>query len=266
MQWEDLTAPDFAAAVKKAQGVCVLPLACIEKHGDHLPLGTDLFLGMEIARRAAGMESAVVFPPFYLTQILEARHQPGTIAVGGLVMLQLLEAVCDEIGRNGLRKIILLVTHGGNRFLAPFFVQLGLEKRKEYMVYLSQSYWDPGFRELKEELLESEFSSHAGEMETSMVLAARPELVRMDKIDQHSGQPQKRGRHLTGLMPTQETPICWYADYPDHYAGDARPATAEKGERMLQFLAERLVEVIRSVKKDTTTQKLYEEFFSRTEH
>ena len=72
MQWENLTAPDFAGAVKDTQGVCVLPLACIERHGDHLPLGTDLFLGMEVARRAAEIEPAVVFPPFYFTQILEA--------------------------------------------------------------------------------------------------------------------------------------------------------------------------------------------------
>jgi len=51
MQWENLTAPDFAAAVKETQGVCLLPLPCIEKHGGHLPLGTDMFIGMEIARR-----------------------------------------------------------------------------------------------------------------------------------------------------------------------------------------------------------------------
>ena len=98
MQWENLTAPDFAAAVKETRGVCLLPLPCIEKHGEHLPLGTDLFIGMEIARRAAEIEPAVVFPPFYLTQILEARHQPGTIAIGTHLMLKLLEAVCDEIG------------------------------------------------------------------------------------------------------------------------------------------------------------------------
>ena len=110
MQWEKLSATEFAEAVRLAQGVCLLVLPCVEKHGEHLPLGTDLFLGMEIAQRAAEIEPAIVFPPFYFTQILEAKHQPGAIAVGGHLMLHLLEAVCDEIGRNGLRKIILLVS------------------------------------------------------------------------------------------------------------------------------------------------------------
>jgi creatinine amidohydrolase len=195
MQWENLAAPDFAAAVKETQEVCLLPLPCIEKHGGHLPLGTDLFIGMEIARRAAEIEPAIVFPPFYLTQILEAKHQPGAIAIGGHLMLQLLEAVCDEIGRNGLSKIILVVSHGGNRFLAPFFVQTLLETRKDYMVYMAQSLWDPGLADLEHELMESEFDHHGGEMETSVILAIHPELVKMDRVDESSGQRLDRLQH-----------------------------------------------------------------------
>ena len=266
MQWESLTAPDFAKAVEETQGVCLLPLPCIEKHGEHLPLGTDLLLGMEICRRAAEIEPAIVFPPFYLTQILEAKHQHGTISIGGPLMLDLLEAVCDEIGRNGMKKIILFVSHGGNRFLAPFFLQLLLEKRKDYLVYLSQGYWDPGFAELRERVLESEFSSHAGEMETSMILATHPEMVKMDQIDEKSGHRLGRLEHLTGLLPSQETPISWYANFPDHYAGDARPSSAEKGEQLLQHLVQRLVETIGAVKQDETARQLYEEFFDGTQH
>jgi creatinine amidohydrolase len=266
MQWENLTAPGFATAVKQSQGVCVLPLPCIEKHGEHLPLGTDLFIGMEVARRAADIEPVIVFPPFYLTQILEAKHQLGTIAIGGHLMLHLLEAICDEIGRNGLKKIILFVSHGGNRHLASFFLQLMLETRKDYTVYLAQSLWDPGFRELRDELLETEFDHHAGEMETSMILAIHPELVRMDQIDERSGQRLGRLDHLAGLQPGQEAPIGWYANFPDHYAGDARPATAEKGERFLEYLALRLAEAIKAVKEDAASPALYKEFFQRTQH
>jgi len=262
MQWENLTAPDFARAVKEAQGVCLLPLAVIEKHGDHLPLGTDLFIGMEVARRAAEIEPAIIFPPFYFTQILEAQHQPGTIALGGHLMLELLEAVCDEMGRNGLKKIIFVLSHGGNRYLAPFFIQLMLEKQKDYMVYLPRMEEDPTFAALMKEALESELDYHAGEMETSLILAIHPELVRMDQIDERSGKPLGRLEHLPGV----ETPVSWYANFPDHYAGDARPATAEKGERILQYLAQKLAEVIRAVKEDRVTPKLYQEFFERARH
>jgi len=261
MQWENLTAPDFARAVKETQGVCLLPLAVIEKHGDHLPLGTDLFVGMEVARRAAEIEPAILFPPFYFTQILEAKHQPGTIAIGGRLMLELLEAVCDEIGRNGLKKIIFVPSHGGNRYLAPFFIQLMLEKRKDYMVYLPQM-MGPDFAALMKELLESEFDFHAGEMETSLILAIHPELVRMEQINVESGRRLGRLRHLPGV----ETPVSWYADFPDHYAGDARQATAEKGERILQHLAQQLAKTIKAVKEDKVTPELYSEFFGRVQH
>jgi len=262
MQWENLTAPDFAAAVRDTQGVCILPLACIERHGNHLPLGTDLFLGMEVARRAAQIEPAIVFPPFYFTQILEAKHQPGTIALGGDLMLRLLEAVCDEIGRNGFSKIVLLIAHGGNRHLAPFFVQLMLEKQKEYTVYLPQLLGDPDVAQLIKEIIESEFDAHAGEMETSLILATHPELVQMEQIDETSGRPLRRLEHLPGVG----TPVSWYADFPDHYAGDAHPATAEKGERMFEHWAQRLAGAIAAIKKDAAAPELYEEFFSRTRH
>lgn len=266
MQWEDMTALDFTAALRSAQEVCVLPLACIEKHGSHLPLGTDMFIGMEVARRATEREPAVVFPPFYLTQILEAKHQPGTISLGGRLMLEILETMCDEIGRNGFKKIILFVSHGGNRQLASFFLQLMLDTCKSYVTYLAQSYWDPGLADLREQLLESDHNHHGGEMETSMILAIRPELVKMDQVNRQSGNPLGRLQHLDGLLEGRKTPVSWYADFPDHYAGDASPATQEKGERFLDFLTERLVEVIQAVKQDTVAPELYQEFFSRTQH
>ena len=262
MRWENLTAPDFATAVKETQGVCLLPLAVIEKHNDHLPLGTDLFIGMEVARRAAEIEPAILFPPFYFTQILEAKHQPGTIALGGGLMLELLEAVCDEIGRNGLSKIVFVPSHGGNRYLAPFFVQLMLEKRKDYMVYLPQMLGGPDFAQLMKEVMESEFDHHGGEMETSLILAICPDLVKMEQINAESGRRLGRLEHLSGV----ETPISWYANFPDHYAGDARPATAEKGERILEYMVQRLAKVIRAIKEDRTAPELYEEFFRRTQH
>jgi creatinine amidohydrolase len=80
VKWEELTAPDFVKAVKKSGGVCLIPIGVFEKHGPHLPLGTDLIDVREIALRAARKEYALVFPEYYFSQILEAKHQPGTIA------------------------------------------------------------------------------------------------------------------------------------------------------------------------------------------
>jgi len=67
VQWEELTASDFPGAVKRAQGVCVLPIGVIEKHGPHLPLGTDVMAARAAAIGAAQREYAVVFPHYYTT-------------------------------------------------------------------------------------------------------------------------------------------------------------------------------------------------------
>jgi len=73
VHWEELTGPDFIAAIRQAQGVCVLPFGIIEKHGPHLPLGTDLINVRFVTEKAAQQEYAVLFPAYYFGQIAEAR-------------------------------------------------------------------------------------------------------------------------------------------------------------------------------------------------
>jgi creatinine amidohydrolase len=108
--------------------------------------------------------------------------------------------------------------------------------------------------------MESEFDHHGGEAETSTAMAARPELVRMDQLSA-PGLPQKR---LTGVRAA--TPVWWYADYPDHYAGDAKAATAEKGEFLLNGFAARVAAILGEIKRDTVAPALQDEFHRRTEH
>src|SRR5262244_387353 len=79
-KWEELTAPDFVQAIHQSQGVCVLPFGIIEKHGPHLPLGTDLLDVRFAVINAVKQEYAVVFPEYYFGQIFEAQQEPGTIA------------------------------------------------------------------------------------------------------------------------------------------------------------------------------------------
>src|SRR5512136_3084918 len=114
MRCEELTSDQFPPAVAAAQGVCLLPTSCIERHAHHLPLGTDMFIGRELCRRAAELEPAIIFPDYIFTQIFEARHVPGTISIEPDLIFQLLDNVCSEIARNGLEKIVLVNAHGGN--------------------------------------------------------------------------------------------------------------------------------------------------------
>ena len=107
MQWEQLTADEFRVAARET-GVCVIALGVLEKHATHLPLGTDYLNAHRIACLAAEKEPAVVFPPFYFGQIYEALCFPGAVALKPTLLVELLQSVFDEIGRNGFAKIVVV--------------------------------------------------------------------------------------------------------------------------------------------------------------
>jgi creatinine amidohydrolase len=267
MKWEELTSPQFERAVKECGGVCLLPIGVIEKHGEHLPLGTDLFIAREIACRAAAIEPAIVFPPYFLTQIFEARHTPGTVGIDSQVMYDLLQTVCDEIARNGLKKIILVNAHGGNRYFLPHFVMLQLERPRDYAVYLpTEQAWmaDEELSKTWQQMKECKIrDDHAGELETSMILALRPELVESDAIPSGGGREEGRLSHLAQANLT--TAIDWYADFPMHYSGQGEFGTAAKGEFLFEGVSQGLARPIRLVKDDKRTLELQNEFFARLE-
>jgi creatinine amidohydrolase len=258
MQWEALTSTDFAAAVQQT-GVCVLPLGVLERHSEHLPLGTDFLNAHRIACLAAEKEPAVVFPPFYFGQIYEARCFPGALTLRPTLLLELLQAVLDEIGRNGFRKIILFNGHGGNAHLLPFLAQSSLWEEKPYHLYLFQDALNEEREKAWQAIVETPLHGHACECETSITLANFPELVKMERVPPQPGEPRGRMSHLKGNY----SGIWWYADYPEHYAGDARSASAEKGRALRQLLVDSLAEFIAAVKADQAVEALEKEFFSR---
>ena len=256
-----MTAPEFEKA-RKDTGVCVLSIGCIEKHFDHLPLGTDFLNGHAICCMAAEKEPAVVFPPYYFGQINEARCFPGTVALGPVLLMQLLSAVCGEISRNGFGKIIFYSAHGGNHDMLPFFCQTMLSDRNDYVVYVPGGppvLWPEGRRKEWEAVRETPRHGHACECETSISLANHPELVKMDAVDGRTADPLGRLDHI----PLGTVTGRWYADHPDHYAGDASAATAEKGVKLRQLEVDSLAEYIAAVKNDQVAPALLKEFYDR---
>ena len=99
--WEELTGPDFVKAIQQAKGVCLLPFGIIEKHGPTGPMGTDLLNVRYATFEAVKQEYAIVFPEYYVGQIFEAKHQPGTIAYSTHLQLELLQETTSEMARNG---------------------------------------------------------------------------------------------------------------------------------------------------------------------
>lgn len=257
-RWEELTAEDFRSAIQQSKGTCLLPFGILEKHGPHMPLGTDLLDVRYITLRATEKEYAVVFPEYYFGQIFEARHEPGTIAYSTHLQLELLQETSDEMARNGCKKIIIVNGHGGNENLLPFFAQTQLEKERDYVVYVMGVLSPPssaGPTRLAADL-------HAGESETSKMLIARPDLVHMDRAKQESGADQAR----LNLPDTLYTAIWWYARFPDHYSGDGSAATRQRGEIEMNAWEAEIVKAIRAVKADATSLRLQNEFFEKARH
>ncbi len=259
MQWENLSAPKFSKAVKECGRVCVLAMGCLEKHFDHLPLGTDYLNIHAIACKAAELEPAMVFPPYYIAQINEARPFPGTFALDADLALKMLEVTCDEIGRNGFSKIILFNGHGGNATLIDYFIQGILSRRRSYALYRPPFILFPEGPESKA-ILETDLHGHACECETSISLALHPELVEMDAVGGREGRPLSRYDALPkgGRISAQ-----WYAKHPDHYCGIAEPASAEKGRKLVDIGAKALAAYIHAVRNDDNVLAVMKEFYDR---
>jgi creatinine amidohydrolase len=259
-QLEELTSPQFAEAVALSGGVCVIPLGIIEKHSRHLPLGTDLFEARAAVITAAKKEYAVVFPPYYTGQIFEAKHQPGTIAYSNELMWQMLEETCNELSRNGLKKIILFNGHGGSTYFLDFFCQSQLASRKDYIVVLFQPGADQSLDKEIDALKTARLDGHAGEEETAMMSFIRPDLVHADALGEESGADLQR----LADMPHGFTGIHWYARFPNHYAGDLAQPNVKLGELLIEKDAAQLAELIRYLKNNNTIEQLQEEFFDRS--
>jgi len=130
IKYEELTSPEFIEAVIQSDSTCLIPIGVFEKHGPHLPLGTDLIDIREIALRAAKQEYTIIYPEYYFSQINEAKHQPGTIAYSSKLILTVLQETCQELARNGLKKIILVNGHGGNNHFLHFFLPGTIRKQQ----------------------------------------------------------------------------------------------------------------------------------------
>lgn len=259
-RWDELTASDWPKALEKSNRTAILPIGVLEKHGPHAPIGSDLIHVREWSARVTKREYAVVFPDYFYGQIYEAKHQPGTFALPSRLIWDLLDATCEEIARNGFKKILIVNGHGGNPNFLRFFVQAQLERARDYVVYFYDPAPDPVLTEKMNKMRKSDpaVDQHAGERETSTLLYLRPDLVKMDRAASESGANQER---LS--IPDVYTGIWWYAGYPNHYAGEGDKGTREFGELVTEGRLESLARALRAVKADTSAPALQKEFFER---
>jgi creatinine amidohydrolase len=139
---------------------------------------------------------------------------------------------------------------------------LQLATPRDYVVYIAEQIYSPEDGAAIRAQWETTVDGHAGEKETSAILAIRPDLVQGEAMPADGeGMPLGRLQHLRDL--NVDVGVWWYADHPSHYCGDGIPATAHKGNVWLDARARGLAKVIRAIKDDTETKRLQDEFFGR---
>ena len=276
MLWENLREEEFTEAIEKSRELCILPVGCLEKHGQHLPVGTDVIHITEIAKRAAEREYAVIFPTMYFGEKTGAGNFRGTVIFSSELRQRILTETCREIARNGFKKILIYNGHGGNQAMISNFSRSVLFEDADYAVFdysIGSDFATP------KKLLQKNYSyltsedkkilndytaakkryGHACFIETGWVYGVRPETVWLDKINQESGESQHRFDEFADLRIN--TPLAWMADYPNSYAGDSFEGMNERIARaMVDYSTESLCNVIRFLKEENISATYLKEW------
>ena len=259
MRWDHANASDLKRALARGCNVAVLPVGSTEYHAPHLACGIDAIIPHAIAVRAAEIEEAVVLPPVCYAYEDGSKARMGTIGIPSEALIPYLEAICDEIARNGFTKIVIVNGHGGNVCILKTFTHTLLNHRKQYLVYLVHDpFWL--YEKTVKEVQEAEFIGHACEIETSLALAIDEGLVKR-------GDMRAATRHnvdTRGILPVETYgEIDWHIGNPQGYTGDSSTASAAKGKRLLDTGVATMVALLKKVKADTVTAAFLADNYAR---
>ena len=279
MRWIDVNSVDFPAAVEASKGVCVIPIGCVERHGTHMPLGCDTIACAEYARRAAEIASVCVFPEMYFGEKSGAGEFPGTIIFPTQLIWAILEQSCNEIARNGFKKIVLFNGHGGNIAMLNAFARYMLQKKPCYQVFvygermahlpsiLAHIEKYPYLTEediaiMQDYVDKKKTDGHGGFLETGALYDVCPELIDLDKFGEVSGESIHLFDHIEkkGIY----SGFTWMANQPNsldctYHAGlNARIAKA-----MGQWKTETYADAFRTLRDETVTEEYHKQWLEK---
>ncbi len=258
--WSDLTTQDFAS-IDKSRAIAVLPLAATEQHGPHLPLSVDADIVNGVIAHALSplTSSAPTLPVYFLptqTVGLSPEHAafPGTLTLKTETLIRLWTDIAESVKAAGVQKMVLFNAHGGH-VGAMDVVARDLRARLGMLVYSVNWYQLPLLDEAGQDLNalfsehEHRFGVHAGDVETSVMLALKPQAVRMNLAQNFKSTSEARALAFSILGNGKSAKLAWQMqDYNTAgAAGNAAAATAQKGQALLaaagRSLASLLVEV-----------------------
>lgn len=232
--WENLTMPNFEALLGETRTV-ILPIGAIEEHGPHLPLGTDAFHALEVARRVATQHPVVVAAPLFYGICRSTREHPGTVSISGDTLRALLKDLGREFYRQGLRNLVIISGHAGGTHMAAV-TEAGEALLEEFpdlrvaVVNILDLLGEVLYS--RPDLIKTQGDSHAGEVETALMLAAYPHLVQGSAPAEWPAFPK--------YLLVRDKRRYW----PGGVWGDPSRATAAQGEAILEAEAQRLLQIL----------------------
>ena len=288
-RWLYTTSENFPALVEASKSVCVIPMGCVEKHGLHLPLGTDIFEASEIGYLASQLETACMFPDFIFGDVsCNAPVQPNGFMPAGSITLSvetemlLLEELCEQVSRNGFKKILIANGHGGNIPWLSTFLRKLYNRKHDFVcaVYSMNSSKSPYFMA---DILQNEGSGalpyltkedeqlildfcakkkevgHACMGETACVMGLHPETVHLDRLGIESGL----STHETDYLKEVGIQIMnggWDINYPNAYHGHDPIGCNERiGKAAVHVQSHRLAKALKVLKEDENLLRWHHE-------
>jgi creatinine amidohydrolase len=231
----DLTSPDAGALIERST-IGVLTCGATEQHGPHLPLGTDTIAAWGLARRLAERRQLVLTPPIPFGCSDYHLSWPGTLSLQTETLVEVLIDLARSLRHHGLRNILLLNGHGGNRIafdVAAARIERELDARAA-VVYFQLTAYKVGGGRLD--------LGHGGRIETAVVLSETPGLAHVDRAeggdDHDESVRRERAFSARDMYRPQHD---WHDVSPNGWFGDAKGATAEEGAALLDAMAERVV-------------------------
>ncbi|MES0811825.1 creatininase family protein [Roseibium sp. SCPC15] len=248
--WHDMTTTDFQAPNRK-NWIAVLPVAAIEQHGPHLPLSTDTAIAEGQINRVLELlpdSLPVTFLPIQAVgKSDEHISSPGTLTLSWDTVTRCWIEIGESVRRAGIRKMVLINSHGGN---VPILDIVARELRVKHDMLVTATNW-LRFGQPDGLFPEDEFSYgiHGGDIETSLMLHLRPDLVRMDQAEDFTSEQQRFLREFKHLRGHGKAQFGWKAQdlNPTGALGNASMATAEKGRRSLDHAARGFIELLEDV-------------------
>lgn len=248
--WAELRSSEFAG-LDPAATVVILPVAAIEQHGPHLPVMTDTAIGegmiVTVLSRMPAALDVLVLPLQAIGKSNEHQRAAGTLTFAAENLIRAWCEIGEGVHRAGLRKLVIVSSHGGNTEVVGI-VARELRVRRDMLV--ATTHWQRfGLPEGLYTRFETVHGIHAGDIETSLMLHFRPDLVDMGKARLFPSSAAAMERDYTHLQPTGLHGFGWIAAdiNPDGAVGDASLATAEKGRLTAEHQADAFIALLRDV-------------------